>query len=441
MNIVYMHTHDTGRYIQPYGHAVPTPNLQAFSEEGLLFRHAYCAGPTCSPSRTSLLTGMCPHTNGMIGLAHRGFAMKDPSRHLGAFLRQNGYETALSGMSHEGEVIFEKCYDRVLTEHFPGGPDQADLEDRANSKNAAEFILSRSPSDRPFFLSFGMRHTHRPFNKNLGDVKPQYVVPPSPLADNARNREDMAEFTASAKVMDECVGVVLDALRQSGLDKDTFVFFTTDHGIAFPFMKCSLYDAGIGVSLIMRYPGLKRQGEATDALVSHLDVFPTLCDLIGLDKPGWLEGRSMLPILNGESEKIRDEIFSEVTFHAAYEPKRCIRTERYKLIRRYDEHDSVVPANIDAGLSKEHVVEHGLLANELDRVMLFDLALDPNERQNLIGNPAYREIGNELSRRLDGWMEETRDPLLKGKVPKPPGAKVNRLDCLEPNETDFEDPE
>ena len=81
-NIVYIHSHDTGRYIQPYGHAVETPNLQRFAEQGVLFRQAFCANPTCSPSRAALLTGMWPHNNGMIGLAHRGSRLKDYSRHL-----------------------------------------------------------------------------------------------------------------------------------------------------------------------------------------------------------------------------------------------------------------------------------------------------------------------------------------------------------------------
>lgn len=104
MNLVYLHTHDSGRWLQPYGHAVPTPNLMAFAAQSLLFRNAYCCGPTCSPSRAGLLTGMAPHTNGMLGLAHRGFALYEPQKHLAAFLHRHGFETALSGIQHETEV-------------------------------------------------------------------------------------------------------------------------------------------------------------------------------------------------------------------------------------------------------------------------------------------------------------------------------------------------
>src|SRR5579859_5732051 len=82
LNIVYIHSHDSGRYLQPYGHAVPTPNIQRLASEGMLFRRAFSAAPTCSPSRSALLTGQCPHQNGMLGLAHRGFALNDYRKHI-----------------------------------------------------------------------------------------------------------------------------------------------------------------------------------------------------------------------------------------------------------------------------------------------------------------------------------------------------------------------
>ncbi len=89
-NIIYVHSHDTGRYLQPYGHAVPAPNLQRLANEGALFRQAFNAGPTCSPSRASLLTGMCPHINGMFGLAHRGFVLNEYKQHFLHSLRPSG---------------------------------------------------------------------------------------------------------------------------------------------------------------------------------------------------------------------------------------------------------------------------------------------------------------------------------------------------------------
>src|SRR5215468_12267231 len=99
-NILYIHSHDTGRYLQPYGHAVPAPNLQRLANQGVLFRKAFNAAPTCSPSRASLLTGMCPHSNGMFGLAHRAFVLNDYRQHILHTLRPAGYYSALFGVQH-----------------------------------------------------------------------------------------------------------------------------------------------------------------------------------------------------------------------------------------------------------------------------------------------------------------------------------------------------
>lgn len=437
MNIVYIHTHDTGRYIEPYGHKVPTPRLQAFAEEGILFRHAYNAGPTCSPSRSALLTGMAPHSSGMLGLAHRGFELSDPNRHLASFLKNHGFETALCGVQHEARQPEQLGYERILT--TPGGSSKREGQwDMENAHKVAEYLKTRKP-ETPFFLSYGMFSTHREFSEIDGAINPNYVLPPFPLTDTKQNREDMAAFISSAMTVDRCVGIVLDALREAGLERDTLIIFTTDHGIAFPRMKCNLYDTGIGVSLILKVPGIADEGgRAIDALVSQLDLFPTICDLLSVKKPSWLQGHSLLPLLKGESESIRDEIFSEVTYHAAYEPMRCIRTNRFKYIKLFDDHNRHVPANIDDGPGKTFMLDNGMLKEKKEHEMLFDLILDPVERVNLIGNAEYGSVYRDLSERLRTWMERTDDPLLLGKVPAPAGARVNRLSSISPRLHEYE---
>jgi N-sulfoglucosamine sulfohydrolase len=434
MNVVYFHTHDTGRYIQPYGYAVPTPNLQNLAEEGTLFRQAFCAGPTCSPSRTALLSGMAPHSAGMIGLAHRGFRMNDYTRHLASFLSRSGYETALCGVQHEAaaEQVGRLGYTRDLSALNTEKAHEA--RDLKAAQLAADFIRERH--DKPFFTSVGLFNTHRTsshFPETSHPVDPRYVMPPHPMYDAPQNREDMAGFIASAAVVDRCVGTVRKALEESGQWDRTVFIFTTDHGIAFPHMKCNLYDTGIGVSLILHIPGMA-ECQVIDSLVSQIDLFPTICDLLGLRKPGWLQGESLMPILSGTADEIRSELFAEVTYHAAYEPMRCIRTQRYKLIRLYDDHDEFVMPNIDDGFSKRFLVEHGIRERRRKKEMLFDLYLDPVERENLMEDPAYRTIAAELSASLQRWMERTDDPLLAGgQVPPPKGAKVNKLTDLNPS--------
>jgi hypothetical protein len=136
---------------------------------------------------------------------------------------------------------------------------------------------------------------------------------------------------------------------------------------------------------------------------------------------------------------VRKELFAEVTFHASYEPMRCVRTDRYKLIRLYDDHEGHVPSNIDEGNSKTFVVDAGLLESKRDKEMLFDLYLDPIERVNVKDEPRYNEVYKDMADRLDKWMSGTADPLLQGKVQKPPGAKINKLSSLHPGTTDYEE--
>ena len=441
MNIVYIHTHDSGRYLSPYGYAVPTPNLMSLAQKSTLFRHCYCAAPTCSPSRAALLTGTPPHVNGMLGLAHRGFRLNDSTQHIASYMKTAGYETVLCGIQHEGPGAAQLGYDTVLKAKNTGGTrDNTDIQ---NAHAVADYLSAAAGSGKNFFLSFGMFSTHReyPYEKaEAAGIKQEYIMPPSVMYDTKQNRDDMAGYHASAATADDCVGIVTGALAKAGLEDNTVVLFTTDHGIAFPHMKCNLYDTGIGVALMIKFPSNPTAGSANDFLISHIDVFPTLCDLCGIEKPDWLLGKSFYGILNGGTEEINSEIFAEVTYHAAYEPMRCIRTERYKLIRRYDYHNKMVPSNIDDGYSKRFLMAAGITERPKAREMLFDLYLDPQERENLADDSAYTEVFCDLSARLSAWMERTNDPLVNvtHRVPAPQGAKVNRLDCPEPVDYDFE---
>ncbi len=424
LNILYLHSHDTGRCIQPYGYPVPTPNLQKFASEAVLFRQAFDAAPTCSPSRAALLTGMDPHSCGMLGLAHRGFSLNDPSRHLANFLRSQGYLTALSGIQHEAAAsrISELGYERILKPESNRGP--------AVARAAADFLLSRP--QQPFFLSCGFHETHREFPVPGAQDDPRYVLPPAPLPDTPETRQDMAAFHASARILDQSMGAVLDALARAGLESNTLVLVTTDHGIAFPNMKCNLNAFGMGVMLMMRGPGGFSGGRVSDALVSQMDLFPTLCELAGLPAPGWLQGRSMMPLVRGEKTEIRDWLTGEVTFHAAYEPQRAVRSRRWSYVRRFGAKRTPVLPNCDDGPSKSVWLEYGWRGRQQDAEALYDLVFDPAESRNVLAeNPKEADYWRRV---LDDWMRATNDPLLKGDVAPPPGARVNNPDGTSPRE-------
>jgi arylsulfatase A-like enzyme len=244
----------------------------------------------------------------------------------------------------------------------------------------------------------------------------------------------MAEFKASVRSLDQGIGAVLHALHDLGLVDDTLVICTTDHGVAFPGSKATLTDRGTGVMMIMRGPAPFAGGKVVDAPVTHLDVYPTLCDVAAVDRPAWLQGESLIPLLQGEVERLHEATFAEMTYHAAYEPQRSVRTERWKYIRRFDDYPGPILANCDDSASKEIWVAAGWADRRVPREQLYDLVLDPNEQNNLAADRAAREALEEMRRRLADWMRDTDDPLRDGPVAPPPGARVNEQWQISPDE-------
>ena len=431
MNVIYINCHDAGTYIEPYGYKIDTPNLTELASEGTLFRKAFCVGPTCSSSRAGLLTGQSAHSSGMLGLAHLGYQLKDYNNHIAKYLRSFGYETTLCGVHHIGVQPNMDVYSKYLDfeEEEKWQCTKFTLSrDRDIAKLAARYIEEEKS---PFFLSVGFYMPHREYLHDLGKINADYVIPPFPIYDNEEGRKDFAEYMASAAEMDKCVGIVTNAVKNAGIEDETFIIFASDHGLPFPRMKANLYDTGIATSLIFKIPENKHVGRAVDAMVSHTDIFPTICDFLGIDKPDWLEGTSIMPLIKSEKDKIRDEIYSEVNYHLAYEPLRCVRTERYKYIKYFGEDTGVLQANVDNSYVKSFFVDNGWEEEEHYSEMLFDLYLDPVERVNLIGNPKYKSIEKDLKLRLKNWMEKTDDPLLKGKIEIPDGCYATWQDYAE----------
>jgi arylsulfatase A-like enzyme len=418
-NIVYLHSHDTGRYVQPYGHPVETPNIQALADQGVLFREAFCAAPTCSASRACLLTGQYGHTNGMLGLAHRGWSLNDYEHHIVHTLHDVGYTSTLIGEQHISKEPGVIGYDEVMKIPTSNVVSVAPL---------AMEVLQR-PHERPLFLSVGFFETHREFLGPASWRDTHYSQPPPNLPDTPEVRLDVAEFKASARTLDHGVGLVLDALDRAGLADDTLVIFTTDHGMPFPGAKATLYDRGLGVMLILRGPAPFGGGRVIDSMVSHIDLFPTVCDLLELPRPAWLQGVSLMPLLHGQTTTVRDEVFAGSTWHAAYEPQRCVRTPRFKYIRRWGDRRTPVLPNTDDGHSKDLLLQLGWADREIPAEQLFDLAFDPNEAANLAGDAEYADVLGDLRGRLTAWQHETGDPLATADhVDPPPGVEINLPD-------------
>ena len=409
-NVIYLHCHDCGRFIEPYGYKIPTPNLMKLARESMLFTSCFSTAPTCSPSRAGLLTGQMPHTNGMFGLAHLGFHLFNYKDHLSWRLKNQGFNTAIFGVQHESENPQEELgYDVVVRSRLPITRDQ-------ELKNVEECLkyLNSYDSDKPLFMSVGMFYPHRPFMEDFDKIKPNEVKVPETCPNNEETRKDMAGYINSANFMDECLGKVIEALKANGMYDNSLVIFTTDHGIAFPGMKCTLSDFGTGVSLMMHTPEMKK-GTISDALVSHLNVVPTIFDYLGLPIPTNLQFPSILPLLKGNKEEINEAVFSEVNYHVAYEPKRSIRTKKYKYSIRYSDEELLPPSNTDDGYSKVFMHKEGYFARPVEKEEFYDMLSDPLEQHNEIDNPKYKEIIEKLKKELYDFQVKTNDPILKNK--------------------------
>jgi N-sulfoglucosamine sulfohydrolase len=377
--------------------------------EGVRFARGFCTAPQCSPSRASLHTGRYPHATGVLGLAHEPFGWRLDARekHLARLLHEAGYRTSLVGMQHL--VEHGSAHELGYETFSPVRPayEEADA--------AIAQLRQLSASSEPFYLEVGFEEPHRPYD--FGGAQPDtshgVAVPPY-LPDGPQAREDFAAFQGAIRQMDTAVGRILSAV-----DDSTLVVFATDHGAAMPRAKCTLYDPGIEVAVLMRWPaGGLSGGRVVSDLVSNVDVTPTLLDLLGLPVPGNFHGLSLRALLVGDGTAPRQEIFAEKTYHTAYEPMRAIRTERYKLI-----------ANLEIGLRFD--VPGDILTSPIYPLMiprivgtrppleLYDLSADPWEQANLAEAPELAEQRAELCRRLLLWMAHTDDPLLRGPLTSP----------------------
>ena len=411
-NVLIFISRDTGRHISPYGvDTVCTPNFERLAGESVRFSNAFSCSPQCSPARAALFSGMTPHSVGVMGNVGRehGWRFPDSQRHAARIFGEAGYQSWLVGMLHE----------TYLPETLGFG--QMDVGCRLPDAGArlSEWLGTRDKG-RPFYCQVGCRETHRPWDRDGAspDESRGVFIPPY-LNDGPETRADFAQFQGSVKRLDDGLGDVLGALEEAGVADDTIVIVTTDHGIAVPRAKCTLYDAGTGVFLFVRWPGGGWGGGVVrDDLVSHVDVLPTVLKACGLPIEEQMQGQSFLGLLGVAPCASRRRVFTEKTFFQIYDPMRAVRTERHKYIHNFE-----LCRWSEVGLD---CVRSGTVRELGDRYYgghpaeeLYDLAADPHEMTNLAEDPGMAEIKRELQRALGAWMRETGDPLLNGPVRSP----------------------
>jgi N-sulfoglucosamine sulfohydrolase len=409
-NIIYIIVHDLGTALSCYGQAdVKTPRLDAFASEGVRFVNYLCCSTPCSPSRGCIMTGRYAHSNGLIGLANKGWTLPAAERTAVDYLNDAGYETVNIGGQHE----------RIRSagpnpHHFRRmGPARrkADLV----AEDVCAFLKGWKRTSGPLYLSVYMQDPHAPWDRPefQGRYKPDEITPPPFLPNTDRFRKSLSQFYGSVSFMDAAIGRILDTVRQTGLDKDTLVIFTTDHGISFPRAKSTLYDPGLTTALMMRWPGRIKPGRVENKLLGNVDLLPTVLALSGAPPAKSIHGRSFAPLTLGLPYTPNREFFGERNFHDDFDPMRCVRTDRYKLIRNFNKSDRYrLPSEADSSTNEAAMRRSG---KPRPFEELYDLKKDPNEFNNVAEDPAYAPVLEDLRQRLDKWMSDTGDFMRGGK--------------------------
>ncbi len=412
-HVVLITCHDLGRHLGCYGvDTVRSPHIDALAAGGVRFERAWCVSPGCSPSRATLATGRYPHANGVMGLTHGrfGWDLGAEEQHAAQIFGAHGYETHLFGLQHVSptpeRLGFAHVHDQGL------GPEVV--------ADVTAFLGGALPTT-PIYIEVNLFEPHRPYDR--GGVAPDSelgVWAPPYLPQTEVARTEMAALQGAVRQADAAIGQIAAVLDRVSLAGDTLLVFTADHGIAMPRAKCTLYDPGIGVVLLARWPGAGIDGGRTvRELVSNVDVLPSLLDAAGIPAPERMQGRSFLPLLRGEAYEPRDAVYAEKTYHSYYDPMRAIRTARHKYIRNFESAFLVeIPGDIAEGAIFRSDTQryHGATHPATE---LYDLEADADEQQNLVGDPAYAEVERDLDVRLWAWMREVDDPLLRGPVPSP----------------------
>lgn len=424
-------------YLGAYGNPdVRTPNLDQLAAEGLRADRAFVTSPSCVPSRASLMSGRSTVAADMVRFSApiRGDIVTLPD----VLRAEAGYFTGVAGRYHHLDgpedifahrspnmvALIDKHNLRTFERRFDYSQAPGQMEDFGGK--LASF-LDQVPEDKPWFFWLNFSDPHHVWTmrgpKGLPDAS-KLTVPPY-LPDLPGVRGDLARHIAEIEHLDHDIADVLAVLRERGLAENTLVVFMGDNGMAFPHGKGTLYEPGVAVPLIVRWPGVVQPGRNTKALISGEDLAPTLIEAAGAKAPKAMTGISFLNLLRDESfpEERRyvftqrgphggDGGMSADTLAATFDLSRAVRSERYKLIYNCTPHRKVAPIDSiqqPSWLEIQAAHATGTLAEPFVKAYfttprpsfeLYDLENDPGEMNNLAGDPAYEQIQHELAMAL-----------------------------------------
>ncbi|MEM8671834.1 MAG: sulfatase [Planctomycetota bacterium] len=411
-NIVFFLADDHGIHqCAPYGETqARTPFMDSMASQGIRFDNAFIASPACGPSRGALLSGLMPARNGAEG---NHMAPKPATQSMVRCMQDAGYEVAAIGkVGHGRHISYSKC-DYV----FSGRKGSL-------AKDVGEFLRKRT-SKKPLFLLVGDRRPHVPWTKEM-QYDPEKVDLPHYLIDTPETREHWARYLTDVSAMDSEMEAIDRLVRDYFGSDDYIALYSSDHGAQWPFGKWNLYDYGARVPFLVRWPGHIEARTNTKAMISWVDIFPTLIELVGGEVTEGIDGRSFAEVLAGRSDKHRDMVFTTHTCDKKMNvyPIRAVRDQSFKYIRNlypdhYHSNHSDTHRKDGAGAywhswderAKTDPQAAAIIKSYYQRPPeeFYDIASDPNETNNLINDPEYAEKIAAMSGDLDMWMKAQGD--------------------------------
>ena len=436
LNVLLITADDLGLQLSTYGdEVIETPSLDALAASGVQFEVAYVAQASCSPSRSAIFTGLYVHSNGQFGLTNASDFTLHPHLHdatMPNILKRAGYRTGIIGKLHVD----------------PQDRFQWDLRSNVNARNvkgmaaAAEGFIGDG-GEGPFFLmvNYTDPHAYRERDPQTREIVgdwtfldrfegiPDTLVEPSEKTvlpfqriDTPEQRQRVAGYYNEVRRVDIGVGLLLEVLEREGHSDDTLIILTGDHGPPFDRAKTTVYEGGLRVPFLVRWPGVSEPSRST-AMVSTVDILPTILDATGALPAVEMEGMSLRPVLEDPEADWRDYLFAEFHLHGPpWFPRRAVRDDRYKLIHNLLAGTATPRTGIDGDLgystSREERYDGTPVRQAFDifadppEFELYDLEQDPWEFRNLAHEPGHAKTLKRLQTALQDWRRETDDPLL-----------------------------
>lgn len=391
-NIVFFLADDQSKFDHTvYGNEMaPTPTVEALAEEGLVFEHAYTGQAICAPSRSMLYTGLEPIRNGCF-INHT--AIRPGVRTITHYMAELGYEVILAGKSHVSpseQFEWTKRFRPVSVEGLP----------RSSIPIEEIDAFLAAPSDKPFCMIVASEYPHPPHFKDTPFLPDDVKLQPF-IEETDSNLLAAARYYASIAEKEKELAAVLDSLEQHGLKKDTIVFYSDDHGSKRG--KFTVYDTGLNVAFMVRWPGQIKAGRS-DALISYSDFVPTVIELAGGVVPEGLDGKSLLPLFEGNTDKHHDYVYGVATNQGIQRrslfPIRSVHDGRYHYIFNFNSMERL-ERDLVAGLEIDYFREYGAKKyKSVPEEELYDTEVDPFELSNLADKDRLAGIKARLKTEL-----------------------------------------